>query len=148
MTAPPSAVTAGFDWRRFVALAERLGQETGDEAALRSAISRAYYAVFALASRRLRDQGCWQQTRDPHTHVWATYRNARNRTCERIGDNGFNLLVQGRRADYDDRMGGIPAKQAAIALDRAREILDLLDRLDPAESCCPPAAAPPVATSP
>ena len=148
MTVPQSAVTAVFDWRSFFTLAERLGQEIGDEAAIRSAISRAYYAVFALASRRLRDQGCWQPTRDPHTRVWATYRNARIGRCKRIGDHGFNLLAQRRRADYDDRIGGIPAQQATIALGRARKILDLLDRLDPAESCCPPATAPPIATAP
>ena len=108
MTVTPSAVTATFDWRQFFVLAERLAREV-DEAALRSAISRAYYAVFALASRRLRDQGCWQSTRDPHTRVWATYRNARSPACVRIADHGFNLLVQRRRADYDDRRNSRPA---------------------------------------
>lgn len=147
MTTPSPAARTGFDWRRFLDLAERLGQEA-DEAALRSAISRAYYAAFALARRRLVDQGCWSQARDPHTRVWATYRNASGRACQRIGFRGFNLRDQRRRADYDDWIGGIPASQAVIALDRAREILDLLDSLDPAESCCPPGPTPSVASSP
>jgi hypothetical protein len=141
MTEPPSTAATGFDWRAFLALAERLAQEVEDEAALRSAISRAYYAVFALASRRLREHGCLSQRRDQHTRVWATYRNAGRTACERIGELGFNLLDQRRRADYQDRIGGIPEKQARLALNRARAILDRLDRLDPDASCCPPAAS-------
>ena len=134
----PRTPSPGFDWRSLLGLAERLGQETGNEAALRSAISRAYYAVFALARRRLREQGCWQVARDPHLRAWATYLNATGRSCRRIGELEFNLLDQRRRADYEDRLGGIPEKQAARALNRAREILDPLDGLDPNETCCPP----------
>jgi uncharacterized protein (UPF0332 family) len=138
VTRPAKAPAGRFDWRRFFDLAERLGQEVDDEAALRSAISRAYYAVFALARRRLREQGCLPVGRDPHLRVWGTYRDAGSQVCRRIGDLGFNLLDQRKRADYEDWIGKHAASEAARALDHAREILDLLDRLDPAESCCPP----------
>jgi hypothetical protein len=140
MTAPSTPPRTGFAWRSFLALAERLGREVDDEAALRSAISRAYYAVFALAHRRLSDHGCWSSGRDPHQRVWGTYVAADSEQCQEIGNRGFNLRDRRRRADYDDWLGGIPARQAGQGLARARRILDLLDRLDPAESCCPPAA--------
>ncbi len=128
-----------FDWVRFVDLAERLAAETGDEAALRSAISRAYYAVFAVfavARGRLRDHGCWRSGRDPHTRVWATYRNADGRGCQRIGEKGFNLRDRRRRADYDDVLGADVGRQATVAIVLAREILTLLRALADDETCC------------
>jgi hypothetical protein len=143
---PARTTTQRFDWRRYFDLAVRLGQDVDDEAALRSAISRSYYAVFALARRRLRDNGCWGAGRDPQKRVWATYRAAGTQPCRVIGDRGFNLLDRRKRADYEDWIGKNPAKEAVIALKLAREILDLLDRLNPNETCCPPTA--PATTSP
>lgn len=140
--------TTRFDWRGFFALAERLGQDVADEAALRSAISRADHAVFALARRRLIADGCWNSGRNPHKRLWATYRIADDERCRTIGHRGFNLLDRRKRADYEDWIGHDPAHEAATALKFAREILDLLDNLDPAESCCPPAPTPPVASPP
>lgn len=140
MMDPTQAPARGFEWRHLLTLAEQLSREFDNEAALRSAISRAYYAVFALARRRLSHHGCWAVARDPHKRVWATYRDSTEVQCQDIGHRGFNLLDRRKRADYDDWIGGVPAKQAAQALDVAREILDLLDSLDPSESCCPPAA--------
>ena len=43
-----------FDWGEFLSQAQRLAAG-GDEAGYRSSISRAYYSVFGLARRRLRD---------------------------------------------------------------------------------------------
>ena len=134
--------TTRFDWRRYFALAERLGQDVANEAALRSAISRAYYAVFALARRRLIADGCWNAGREPHKRVWMTYRTADDERCRTIGHRGFNLLDRRKRADYEDWIGHDPAQETAIALNFAREIQALLDSLDPAESCCPPASDP------
>jgi hypothetical protein len=148
MTAPPPGATVRFDWRRYLTLAERLAQNTADEAALRSAISRAYYAVFGLARRRLRDHGCWPAGRDPHLRVWATYRDAGDQDCQYIGNRGFNLLDQRRRADYEDWLGQNLAQETARALDVARKILTLLDDLDPDETCCPPATPPAPSGSP
>jgi hypothetical protein len=136
------ASTHRFDWRRFFDLAERLAQDVDDEAALRSAISRAYYALFALARRRLIDDGCWSAGRDPHWRVWTTYRTGGTARCRDIGDRGFNLLDRRKRADYEDWIGRNPAHETTIALEFAREILDLLDDLDPDETCCPPATPP------
>jgi hypothetical protein len=41
-----------FDWTEFLDLADDLAGRRGDPAAKRTAISRAYYASFHLASAR------------------------------------------------------------------------------------------------
>ena len=46
-----------FDWTGFLTLAERLATDTGDEAAQRTAISRAYYAAYHAAASFVRAQG-------------------------------------------------------------------------------------------
>ncbi len=125
-----------FDWRRFIGIAEQLSVDSSDEVALRTAIGRSYYAVFAVAQNRLRDHGCWRSGRDPHTRVWATYRNSRHRGCQRIGEKGFNLRDRRRRADYDDDIGPNVPRQASVAIGVAREILALLDGLDQDVGCC------------
>lgn len=43
-----------FDWTEFLGLARRLARQTTSEAEQRSAISRAYYAVFHAASSFIR----------------------------------------------------------------------------------------------
>src|SRR5688572_10755684 len=87
-----------FDWRAFLDLAEQLSH-SNEEAAQRTAISRAYYAVFALCRRRLRDQGCWPSGLDPHIRTWNAYRTAGSAACVWIGEKGFNLRDRRRRAD-------------------------------------------------
>ena len=125
-----------FDWRSFLVLAEGLAAHSTDENALRTAISRAYYAVFTVARNRLRDHECWHPGRDPHTRVWATYRNSESLICQRIGDRGFNLRDRRHRADYDDDIGPHVARQASAAIRIAREILTLLDGLAEDDGCC------------
>jgi hypothetical protein len=131
-----------FDWRSFLVLAERLAAQSADEDVLRTAIGRAYYAAFAVARNRLRDHDCWRSGRDPHTRVWATYRNSNNLNCQRIGDRGFNLRDRRHRADYDDDIGPNLDRQASAAIRIAREILALIDGLAPDEGCCGLSVAP------
>ncbi|HEX5164620.1 MAG TPA: hypothetical protein VFV93_04425 [Thermomicrobiales bacterium] len=49
-----------FDPLHFLRLADGLATDDADEAALRTAIGRAYYAVFLLARARTGVQGKWQ----------------------------------------------------------------------------------------
>jgi hypothetical protein len=59
-----------FEWDQFLDLARQLGKQTDSEAALRSAISRAYYAVLGIAYLQLIDSG-WilPQRGSMHHHV-------------------------------------------------------------------------------
>ena len=80
-----------FDWTAYLDLARELAKQTDNEAALRSAISRAYYAAFGMAHRRLVQHNCQLPTDRLHHHVWATYRDANQLDCRRIGVRGFAL---------------------------------------------------------
>ncbi len=42
-----------FEWEDFLDVAQALERQSDSEAALRSAISRAYYAVLGIAHERL-----------------------------------------------------------------------------------------------
>jgi hypothetical protein len=46
-----------FDWSRYLDLADELARRVSDEAAERSAISRAYYAAFGMSRRHLVQSG-------------------------------------------------------------------------------------------
>ncbi|MBD0324008.1 MAG: hypothetical protein ICV72_11575 [Aldersonia sp.] len=62
-----------FDWEEFLAFAEQLVERDADEAALRTAISRAYYAVYHRASAHLRNNVLVPaHERLTHRKVWGT----------------------------------------------------------------------------
>jgi len=119
-----------FAWSDYLTLAERLAAETSDEASLRSAISRAYYAVFCTA-RQLLPPG--QQRPPPgrssHEWVWAQYTNPTNDEPSRyVGATGANLKRNRQKADYDAqiaRLGAVVTESIATA----RELLGALDTL-------------------
>ena len=46
-----------FDWNQYLTLANKLALSSGDEASLRSAISRAYYCAFNLALAKAKING-------------------------------------------------------------------------------------------
>src|SRR5918998_841448 len=61
-----------FDWQGYLALAEQLARSGGTEAERRTAISRAYYAVYHRASSYVREQVLVPTTeRLTHQKVWA-----------------------------------------------------------------------------
>jgi hypothetical protein len=89
-----------FDFADFLALADELAARP-DEAAWRSAISRAYYAVLHVAFRALPPA---LQVSIPHrsTHqaVWNSYTTSSVRVCRQIGGAGIRLRNGRVDADY------------------------------------------------
>ncbi len=63
-----------FDWRDYLLLAEDLATRQGDEAAARSAISRAYYAALGRAAEVLRGEGRTISFMQTHSDVWRALR--------------------------------------------------------------------------
>lgn len=80
-----------FDPRLFLALAKQLGASR-DEEALRSAVNRAYYAVFLIARDRLRVSG-----KNSHGDVIKAAQQAHKPTGDQLSTL-FGLRVL---ADYD-----------------------------------------------
>jgi len=89
-----------FDWSNYLQLARQLGQ-TQDEAAQRTAISRAYYAAFHAADEILKVKDITlDSSRPPHERVWSIYVKSPNRQCIVIGNEGFRLRNARVDADY------------------------------------------------
>jgi hypothetical protein len=99
-----------FDWSEYLALAQYLqGQsnsEFSQEAALRCAVSRAYYAAFCHARNYARDHHGFKPYHNPddHPRVREHFRKLGN--AKIAGD--LELLRQWRnQCDYDDNISSI-----------------------------------------
>lgn len=123
-----------FDWAEYLILAEELGLRRDDEAALQSAISRAYYAAFCQARKRLRREGVHiRKTGKAHTVVWKTYRTAAEERRRLIGMMGDRLRRSRNKADYDDEIRRL-ATEVKDALTKARRVLEPLEDLNHEEA--------------
>lgn len=119
-----------FDWSQYLALAEELAEQKDNEAALRSAVSRAYYAAFCLAREHLLNTNMLFRSRPrrprlSHQTVWLTYRRDVDR---RIGIDGNRLRELRNLVDYEDV---VPNLDNAVrsALSTSRRILASLHEL-------------------
>jgi hypothetical protein len=94
-----------FRWSDYLALAHDLIKRN-DEAALRSAISRSYYAVFGTAEETLTaNQIAVKKTRrrkklNSHEAVWYTYRSDSRTSWQKVGTDGDRLKRERVQADY------------------------------------------------
>lgn len=120
-----------FEWDQFLDLARQLGKQTDSEAALRSAISRAYYAVLGIAYLQLIDSG-WilPQRGSMHHHVWSTYRDSGDSRREEVGEAGFNLRNARNFADYRRRFPDSLPLATTRALRSAQRMIALLHQID------------------
>ena len=116
-----------FDWAEYLILAEELAERQDNEAALRSSVSRAYYAVFGTARKRLRDEGAHVlETGQAHIEVWNTYASSDQRLRREIGEYGHILRRKRNDADYNDSPKRWP-DIAAESVEIARRLLNSLE---------------------
>lgn len=115
-----------FDWTKFLALAEILSQRPDDEAAARSAVSRAYYAAFHVARDEI----------DPNRDRAARRGSDHGRVAELVGRMDLEAALQLRRlrnqrnaADYDAEWVEDSVEEVQFALDRARRVIDRIREL-------------------
>jgi uncharacterized protein (UPF0332 family) len=96
-----------FDWTEYTRLAEELRMR-GDEASLRSAISRAYYSVYHQARDYLLAEGI-QLSRNDSSHkvVWNRYKGIGGASCRAVGLNGERLNDNRTQADYENELGNV-----------------------------------------
>jgi hypothetical protein len=132
-------MAGAFDWRNYLALARELHDAArGDEAKLRTATSRAYYAArhaavdwlptHALASIAVaRPDG----TRSlPHTRIWRRLRESTDPRVRRVGRLGDRLREAREAADYEAIVPEV-GRLAEDALAWAGRIIADLARLSP-----------------
>lgn len=116
----------GFDWLEFLRLAKELA-ECDDEAAARSAISRAYYAAFLWARDYVVHELAVRIPKyEAHDTVWGTLsEQGRKRAENSAGAGGKRARAWRNQADYDSKLSGqqSPKQHAALAIKTAEAII-------------------------
>ena len=117
-----------FNWSQYLDLARELtGKDTTpatEEAKLRSAISRSYYAAFIEARNFLRDRESLTIPREnSHQFVISQFKNSPDDESRRkLGERLQILRSHRRQADYEDTITGLIGKSEE-ALGLARRII-------------------------
>lgn len=131
-----------FDWSEYLNLAQELAAISGDsvnnEAKLRSAVSRAYYAVFCLARNYLRDvekdpRLSHNKTTDINEHQYVAeefiFHKSKAKNTIRLGENLSRLRQMRNKADYADTIFTL-SKDVKTALNLAQNIIKSLSELN------------------
>lgn len=113
-----------FDWTAFLDLAEQLLAESPpSEAAARTAISRAYYAVFCAARTHLDPTGALiPPDGRAHARVWGAFQAAPRGRPRKIAQVGIRLKRRREQADYDSVYPDL-FTEANDTVKRARQLL-------------------------
>jgi uncharacterized protein (UPF0332 family) len=125
-----------FDWSDFLKLAESLARaeraSSLEEAALRSAVSRAYYAAYCASRNHARDLGEIILTRGSKDHgiVQDHYQHSRVRDYQKIGAWLERLRDNRNCADYDDVLQENLKSLTQSSLAQARNVFRLLNGLE------------------
>ena len=121
-----------MDWFLYYDLAQEwVGND--EEAHKRSAVSRAYYAMFCTARNELKDimedEYSPPECGSEHMYVWNSYKEDRHpRGTRQIGVPGNRLRRYRNRADYDDVIVDLP-DLVEDAMNGAAELKEHLDAL-------------------
>ena len=116
-----------FDFVDYLDLADDLAKRV-DEAAWRSAISRAYYAVLHVAFQALPAAIRGTIThRTTHRDVWQFYAASSVAVCRQIGHSGIRLHRARVQADYRV-LPAVSSAQALHLVIHARETLNRIQR--------------------
>jgi uncharacterized protein (UPF0332 family) len=123
-----------FDWHEYLDLARELQRSKqmscADEARLRSAVSRAYYAAYHAARNRLEREGhkSISSLPDCHRYVWKQFKLSIDQQRREIGTKGQRLKQERRNADYESDVGNWSATTIKAILESQR-VFDELAKL-------------------
>lgn len=121
-----------FDWSEYLQLARELAGKTttssSQEAKLRSAISRAYYAAFVKARNFLLQDGLTIPRENAHQYVINQFRNSSEAVRRDLGEKLQILRNFRNKADYNDTYPKL-TRTSQNALNLSRRIISGLDGL-------------------
>ncbi len=123
-----------FDWSEYLKLARELAGQTttpsNQDAKLRSAISRAYYAAFCKAQNHLRYKEGHKipKSGKAHTYVCDEFKNSFDKSRKGIGNRLDQLRKHRKKADYEDVFTGL-SSTASLALKLAGRVISALNNL-------------------
>ncbi len=126
-----------FGWEDYLSLANDLSKDQKNEAALHSAVSRAYYAAFNVAKNFLNKNGASvsENTLSVHQTVWNAFLG-RGRTWETVHRHGDSLKKRRIAADYNlkpQNPRGKPknwAEEVMHSIDEANKVLYWVQQID------------------
>jgi uncharacterized protein (UPF0332 family) len=124
-----------FEWADYLELAKSLysspSTSGGDEAALRTATSRAYYAAYHLALEFARNEKYTPyHTGDDHQGLVKYYREfAADKLRKKLSTELDRMRDSRRQADYDTKLHQSPKAMADLTIKRAETVLQLLQSL-------------------
>lgn len=124
-----------FNWSEYLTLAKELTSKSTtspiQEAHLRSAISRAYYAAFCKARNHLiyKDGDLIPTGVNVHKHVADKFEGSGDATRQIVGNLLHHLRSVRNLADYKDILYGNILGRTKAALTEAEEIIRLLSTL-------------------
>lgn len=133
-----------FDWQMYLILAKCLynncNEISHEEACLRAAISRGYYAAFCTARNLARDRNQIDLSgrSSDHRDVKNFYKSARQagndpllrENLQKVGNKLDRLRDYRNKADYIDHLPGLRS-DTQVAIQLASDILDLLQNIYP-----------------
>ena len=123
-----------FDWSEYVNLAQELAGQSGrlasDEAKLRTAVSRAYYALHCKVRNYIHDVERLPipSTGEAHQFIIDMFERSPDKRRRKIGQTLKRLRIDRIKADYHDVVTGLPS-MAALALKLAQQAISTLSTL-------------------
>jgi len=113
-----------FNWLEFYRLAGDLSSLTADEAAMRSAISRAYYTTYHLAEERRKNRNIPlpPASAGVHFRLWSLFKNHPQSGCRKVGIDGDRLRKRRKAADYDAVINNLPS-ETILAMQEAQKLI-------------------------
>ena len=115
-----------FEWIDFLELAEDLAARHDNEAAARTAISRAYYAAFHAGRDYLARVGIpLDRSRNAHSQV----RHVLREQSAQIGQDLYQLHFWRKRADYDSPRLLDVTEQANTAVTVTRQTIEAIQAI-------------------
>jgi len=119
-----------MDPKQFQYLASKLAEHGAYPAEFRTAISRAYYAVFHFGLNFLRGMGfSILQNADAHEEVYRHFNNSGDRELVKVATKFHDLRTKRNHADYDLKRPEVEAKEnAKMWVQSAGRLIESMDR--------------------
>ncbi len=115
-----------LNWLDHYNLAQELLQREG-EVYQRTAVSKAYYAMFYNARSLLKSWWEWNPKDDEshHHYLWNTFSNKQDAQSQQIGEEGHRLRGARNDVDYEEHLEDLSATVdlAMIRVERLRNAL-------------------------
>lgn len=120
-----------FNWPDYFELSQEF-RRNGGEAYQRSAVSRAYYAMYHSARYKLMFWGEWpppeSEDRSDHEYLWETFSEKRDSASKEIGQLGDRLRKVRNKCDYADNINSV-SDVVEVAMINAERLKTALENL-------------------